>query len=78
MRKFLSHDATTGELRMVYTDLWDGQHERTEYRVTTERERGFKVRNRPDLDGREVHGVAPDLYLPGPLGGRSMCIGGQA
>jgi hypothetical protein len=65
MRKFLSHDSETGELRLVYTDLWDGQHERTEYRVTDMRG-GSPLRGNAfrELDGREVTGTAPDLYLP--------------
>jgi hypothetical protein len=63
MRKTLRHDPDTGELRLVYTDLWQGQHERTEYRVWTRFDDGERVRNRADLDGREVSGVAPDLYI---------------
>jgi hypothetical protein len=63
MTKTLRHDASTGELRLVYTDLWNGQHERTEYRVTGEREGGRPVRNRPELDGTPVLGTVPGLYI---------------
>jgi hypothetical protein len=62
MHTFLSHDSETGELRLVYTDLWRGQHERTEYRVTATRG-GDVVRNRPDLDGWLVRGNVPGLYI---------------
>ena len=65
MRKFLAHDAETGELRLVYTDLWDGQHERTEYRVTGGRGGGV-LRNHADLDGREVFGTVPGLFIKSP------------
>ena len=68
MRKFLSHDAETRELRLVYTDLWDGQHERTEYRVTSDRVGGHVVRNRADLDGTPILGTVPGLYFRNPLG----------
>ena len=67
MRKFLAHDAESGELRLVYTDLWDGQHERTEYRVTGGRGGGV-LRNHADFDGREVFGTVPGLYIKSPLG----------
>ena len=63
MRKFLAHDAETRELRLVYTDVWDGQHERTEYRVTSERAGGNVVRNRPELDGKPILGTVPGLYF---------------
>jgi hypothetical protein len=66
MRKFLAHDES-GELRLVYTDLWNGQHERTEYRVTGGRG-GDVLRNHDDLDGREVFGTVPGLYIKGALG----------
>ena len=62
MRTFLHHDEASGELRLVYTDLWDGQHERTEYLVTGDRG-GDVVRNRPDLDGAPVFGTVPGLYI---------------
>lgn len=63
MRKFLSHDSETSELRLVYTDLWDGQHERTEYRVTSDRVGGHVVRNMAEWDGRPVLGNVPGLYV---------------
>jgi hypothetical protein len=52
MRKFLSHDLESGELRLVFADLWDGQHERTEYTVVNSD--GSRMRNRPELDGVTV------------------------
>lgn len=68
MNKFLSHDAATGELRLVYTDLWRGQHERTEYRVI-DQPGGDGVRNRPELDGKPVLGTVPPLFARiGPFG----------
>jgi outer membrane receptor for Fe3+-dicitrate len=63
MRKFLSHDSETGELRLVYTDLWEGQHERTEYRVTSDRVGGHVLRNMTEWDGRPVLGAVPGLYV---------------
>jgi hypothetical protein len=68
MRKFLSHDSQTGELRLVYTDLWEGQHERTEYRVTGWRTGGEVLRNMPEYDGAPVYGNAPGLYVKPPVG----------
>ena len=62
MNKTLRHDTETGELRLVYADLWQGQHERTEYRVI-DQPCGDGVRRRPDLDGTPVLGTAPDLYF---------------
>jgi hypothetical protein len=67
MRKYLQYDPETRELRLVYTDLWDGQHEQTEYRVTGSRG-GDVVRSRPDLDGEPVLGTVPGLYIEGPQG----------
>lgn len=63
MVKTLVHDAETGELRLRYSDLWQGNHEVTEYRVMDAREGGRTVRKRADLDGRQVLGIAPDLYI---------------
>ena len=68
MRKQLRHDQETGELRLVYTDLWDGMHERTEYRVMSDRVDGRPVRGRADLDGTPVMGTAPDLCIRNPSG----------
>lgn len=68
MRKQLVHDTAAGELRLVYTDLYNGQHERTEYRVTNSRVDGSVIRTRQDLDGVAVHGTAPDLWISAPLG----------
>ena len=68
MRKQLQHDSDTGELRLVYTDLWDGNHERTEYRVMSDRVDGRPVRNRADLDGTPVLGNVPSLYIRNPSG----------
>lgn len=68
MRKTLVMDAETREMRLVYTDLWNGQHERTEYRVTSDRIGGHVLRNLPDFDGRQVYGTVPGLYLKTPSG----------
>lgn len=69
MRKTLVFDQGTRELRLVYTDLWNGAHERTEYRVTGDRG-GSPLRGSQwaDMDGRAVSGRAPDLYLGGSYG----------
>lgn len=67
MRKFLYHDPDTRELRLVYTDLYAGQHERTEYRVTSSRG-GSVIRNQPARDGAPVFGTAPSLYIKSPHG----------
>ena len=49
MHTFLHHDEASGELRLVMTDLWDGQHERTEFRVIDSD--GRPVRRGQDFDG---------------------------
>jgi hypothetical protein len=49
MRTFLSHDEASGELRLVMTDLWDGQHERTEFRVVSDE--GRPIRKGQNFDG---------------------------
>jgi len=67
MRKFLYHDPGTRELRLVYTGQYAGQHERTEYRVTSGRG-GNVIRNEPGRDGAPVFGTAPGLYIKGPAG----------
>lgn len=67
MRKTLAHDPETRELRLVYTDLWEGQHERTEYRVTSGRG-GGPLRNMADWDGLAVFGTVPGLYVLGADG----------
>jgi hypothetical protein len=71
MRKHLRYDEETRELRLVYSDLWNGSHERTEYRVTDMRG-GAPLRGSQwaGMDGRAVSGHAPDLYLKpvGPFG----------
>ena len=63
MRKTLVMDDATREMRVVYTDLWDGQHERTEYRVISGRGDSHVVRNMPEFDGRPVLGTSPSLYV---------------
>jgi hypothetical protein len=73
VRKFLAHDPESRELRLVYTDLWNGQHERTEYRVTGGRS-GDVLRNHADLDGREVFGTVPGLYIKGAVGGTTIAV----
>lgn len=62
MRKYLRHDPDTGELRLVYDDYWQGNHERTEYRVI-DRDDGGPLRGKPQHDGKQVFGVCPDLYV---------------
>jgi len=77
VRKFLRHDPGTGELRLVYTAVWDGYHERTEYRVMNARTGGTVLRgpDAEDHDGRAVHGHAPDLYIRlGPWGERHVPV----
>ena len=72
MRKFLYHDPGTRELRLVYTGQYAGQHERTEYRVTSGRG-GNVIRNQPDRDGAQVFGAVPGLYIKSP-GGSSIAV----
>jgi hypothetical protein len=66
MRKFLSHDTASGELRLVFTDLWDGQHERTEYRVIDDE--GRPLRRQQERDGAQVYGQAANWHIKGPAG----------
>ncbi len=49
MRTFLHHDSDSGELRLVMTDYWEGQHERTEFRVINDD--GTTVRRGQEFDG---------------------------
>lgn len=49
MHTFLQHDTDSGELRLVMTDLWNGQHERTEFRVIDSE--GRPVRKGQDYNG---------------------------
>lgn len=72
MRKYLSHDAESGKLRLVYDDYWQGNHERTEYMVMDARAGGDPVRHRADLDGTPVHGLVPSLYIKGPHGQQAL------
>lgn len=65
MRRYLRHDASTGALLLVLADLWQGEHEITEYPVVGES--GQPVRNQPDLDGAAVD------YAPGAYGAR-YCV----
>lgn len=53
MRTFLHHDSDSGELRLVMTDLWNGQHERTEFRVINDD--GTTVRRGQEFDGLTAH-----------------------
>ena len=78
MRKFLALDTASSEMRLVYTDLWAGQHERTEYRVTSERTGGHVLRNLPDFDGATVHGTAPDLYIRNAITGGHIPVWTEA
>ena len=52
MRRYLEQDKATHELRLVITDLYQGEHERTEFRVT-DRD-GRPMRNFPELAGLTV------------------------
>ena len=54
MRQFLSRDAKSGQLRLVFTDLWEGQHERTEFVVVNTD--GSPVRHGQNYDGLDVFG----------------------
>ena len=65
MRTFLQHDEASGELRLVMTDLWEGQHERTEFRVVNSD--GTPLRRGKEFDGLQVYGRAGAWYVK-PLG----------
>ncbi|TMC03522.1 MAG: hypothetical protein E6J41_27230 [Chloroflexi bacterium] len=55
MRRFLHIDEETRELRLVITDLADGMHERTEFRVLGSDGRVLRgVERWGHLDGRRV------------------------
>lgn len=64
----LRHDAETGELLLVMADLWDGQHERTEFRVANGD--GKPLTGHEDMDGRKVLGRAGDWYVKTEFGVR--------
>jgi hypothetical protein len=69
MNRFLYHDPKTSELRLVMTDFYAGNHERTEFRVLSD-DNG-PVRNRPDLDGVRVfeqRGMLRPYYVKAPNG----------
>lgn len=75
MNKTLVMDPETREMRLIYTDTWDGQHERTEYRVLSDRAGGRVLRGLEDFDGKQVHGHAPNLYVKlGPWGERTAPV----
>lgn len=61
MRTFLSHDTASGELRLVMTDLWDGQHERNEYTVINSD--GKPLRRGSEYDGLQVYGRPGEWYV---------------
>ena len=65
MRTFLSHDEASAKLKLVMTDLWDGQHERTEFTVVNSD--GTPIRRMAKLDGLQVYGRAGEWYVK-PLG----------
>jgi hypothetical protein len=65
MKTFLSYDETSGKLRLVMTDLWEGQHERTEFRVVNSD--GTPLRRGAELNGQQVYGRAGEWYIK-PLG----------
>ena len=65
MRTFLQHDEASGELRLVMADLWDGQHERTEYHVVNSD--GTPYRRGAEFDGLQVYGHAGSWYVK-PMG----------
>lgn len=72
MRKTLVMDPDTRQMLVRYTDLWNGHHEVTDYRVTDRRDAGAPVRNRGDMDnliGLPVLGTSPDLYVKPAPGG---------
>jgi hypothetical protein len=50
MRSYLRYDEEAHQLKLVLTDLWDGQHERTEYPLAGQTARGR------ELDGARVTG----------------------
>jgi hypothetical protein len=54
MRQFLSYEAESGALLLVFTDLYAGQHERTEFVVVNTD--GSPVRRGQDYDGLDVYG----------------------
>jgi hypothetical protein len=54
MRTYLRHDAGARELRLVMTDYYNGQHERTEYTVVNSDDE--PIRRMAELDGLRVHG----------------------
>ncbi len=53
MRQFLSYEAESGALLLVLTDLWNGQHERTEFVVVNDD--GSPVRRGQEFSGLPVH-----------------------
>ncbi len=65
MQTFLHHDEASGELRLVMTDFYNGQHERTEYHVVNSD--GRPLRNRAELDGQPVYGRPGGWYVK-PMG----------
>jgi hypothetical protein len=65
MDTFLSYDTESGELMLVMADLWDGQHERTEYHVVNSD--GAPLRRGAEFDGLQVYGNAGAWYIK-PLG----------
>lgn len=71
MREYLRHDAETGQLRMVFTDLWRGQHETTEFVVIGDD--GSPVRRGQHFDGMTVGGDIPgEHYITDRLTGRRI------
>src|SRR3954469_25427390 len=58
MRQYLSIDEASGELRLVMTDTYNGQHERTEFRVTDDYGKLVRGPSVAHLDGKSVHGSA--------------------
>lgn len=61
VRSFLSQDEASGELRLVFTDLWDGMHERTEFRVINSD--GSPIRRYGHLNGVPAYHGAGCHYI---------------
>ena len=64
MRRFLSYDSESGKLRLVFTDLYAGQHERTEYTVVNDD--GSPVRRGQEFDGLPVFSAGYHYVKVGP------------
>lgn len=61
MRSFLHQDEASGELWLVFTDLYDGKHERTEFRVINSD--GSPIRRYGHLSGLPAYRGASCHYV---------------